>query len=100
MVLISIADQAGPLVNMHRTEWRKDRKKAKSHSQAQNKSRCKTEVFYGPFLPIWWCINLSFWYLNAVSSAAMGVLFVWIPCDIPYVKTTRWHSWHQEGCCK
>jgi hypothetical protein len=26
-----------------------------------------------------------------VSSAATGVLFVWIPCGIPHVKTTRWH---------
>jgi hypothetical protein len=50
------------------------------------------EVFYGLFLPIWYNINLSFWYLDAVCSAAMGVLFVWIPYGIPYVKTTR--------CCK
>jgi hypothetical protein len=74
--------------------------KKKSHTQAQNKSRCKTEVFYGPFLPIRYCINLLFCYLDAVCSAATGVLFVWISCDIPYVKTTRWHTWHQEGCCK
>jgi hypothetical protein len=74
---------------MHRTERRKERKKAKSHTQAQNKSHCKTEVFYGPFLPMWYCINLSFWYLDVVCSAATGVLFVWIPYDIPYVKTTR-----------
>jgi hypothetical protein len=89
--LIGIVDHAGPLV-MHSTEWRKERKKAKSHTLAQNKSRCKTEVFYGPLLPIWYYINLSFWYLDAVCSAAMGVLFVWIPSGIPYVKTTR--------CCK
>jgi hypothetical protein len=50
--LICIADHAGPLV-MHRTERRTERKKAKSHTQAQNKSRYKTEVFYGPFLTIW-----------------------------------------------
>jgi hypothetical protein len=42
--LIGIADHTGPLV-MHRTEWRKERKKSKSHTQAQNKSRYKTEVF-------------------------------------------------------
>jgi hypothetical protein len=42
--LIGIADHAGPLV-IHSTKWRKERKKAKSHTQAQNKSRCKTEVF-------------------------------------------------------
>jgi hypothetical protein len=48
------------------------KKKAKSHTQAQNKSRCKTEIFYGPFLPIWYCIRLSFCYLDAVCSAAMG----------------------------
>jgi hypothetical protein len=35
-----------------------------------------------------------------MCSAAMGVLFVWIPCGIPNVNTTRWHTWHQEGCCK
>jgi hypothetical protein len=98
--LVGIADHAGSLVVMHGTEWWKESKKAKSHTQAQNKSQCKTEVFYGPFLPIWYCINLSFWYLYAVCSAAMAVLFMWIPCGIPYVKTTRWHTWHQEGCCK
>jgi hypothetical protein len=65
--LIGITDHAGPSVNMHRTEWRKERKKAKSHTQAQKKSRC------------------VLWYLDAVCSAAMGVLFVWIPCGIPYV---------------
>jgi hypothetical protein len=43
-VLIGIVGHAGPLV-MHRTEWRKERKKGKIHTQAQNKSRCKTEVF-------------------------------------------------------
>jgi hypothetical protein len=26
----------------------KGKKKAKNHTQAQNKSRCVTEVFYGP----------------------------------------------------
>jgi hypothetical protein len=87
--LIGIADHAGPLVNMHRTELRNERKKGKSHTQAQNKSRYKTEVFYSPFLPICYYINFSFWYLDAVCSATIGVLFVWIPCDIPYVKTTR-----------
>jgi hypothetical protein len=90
--LIGIADHAGPLV-MHITEWRKERKKAKSHTQVQNKSRCKTDVFYGPFLRFWYCINLSFWYLDAVCSAAMGVLFVSIPCGIPYVKTTRCYKY-------
>jgi hypothetical protein len=30
---------------MHNTEWWKERKKAKSHTQAQNKYRSKTEVF-------------------------------------------------------
>jgi hypothetical protein len=68
----------------------KGKKKGKScNTQEQNKSRCKSKVFYGPFLPIWYCINMSFWYLDAVCSTAMAVLFVWIPCDIPYVKTTR-----------
>jgi hypothetical protein len=60
----------------------------------------RSRFFYGPFLPIWYCINLSFCYLNAVCSAATVVLFVWIPCGIPYVKTTRWHTGHQEGYCK
>jgi hypothetical protein len=113
--LIGIADHARPLVQYFFTKnqslsvsnwycWScrafgdalykvtKGNKKAKSQTQAQNKSCCKAEVFYGPFLPIWYCINLSFWYLDTVCSAAMGVLFVWIPCGIPYVKTTR--------CCK
>jgi hypothetical protein len=70
--LIGIVDHVGPLLIMHRTEWGKERKKAKRHNtQAQTKSWCKTEVFYGPFLPIWYCINLSFWYPDAVCSAAM-----------------------------
>jgi hypothetical protein len=114
--LIGIADHARPLVqyflfaknqSLSVSNWycwscrafgdaqyrvTKGKKKAKGHTQAQNKSRCKTEVFYGPFLPIWYCINLSFWYLDAVCSAATRVLFVWLPCGIPYVKTTR--------CCK
>jgi hypothetical protein len=38
----------------------KGKKKAKSHTQAQNKSRCKTEVFYGPFLPIWHSLTCQF----------------------------------------
>jgi hypothetical protein len=42
--LIGIADHAEPLV-MHKTEWRKEWKKAKNHTQAQNKSYCKSEVF-------------------------------------------------------
>jgi hypothetical protein len=42
--LIGIVDHAGPLL-MHRTERQKERKKPKSHTQAQNKSCCKTEVF-------------------------------------------------------
>jgi hypothetical protein len=97
--LIGIADHAGPLV-MHRTEWRKERKKAKSHTQAQKNLAVRPRFFYGPLLPIWYCINLSICYLDAMCSAATGVLFVWIPCGIPYVKTTRWHTWHQEACCK
>jgi hypothetical protein len=114
--LIGIVDHAGPLVqyflfiknqSLSVSNWygwscrafgdaqyrvTKGKKKVKSHTQAQNKSRCKIEVFYGPFLPIWYYINLSFWYLDAVCSAATRVLFVWIPCGIPYFKTTR--------CCK
>jgi hypothetical protein len=30
--LFGIADHVGPLVHMHRTKWRKERKKAKSHN--------------------------------------------------------------------
>jgi hypothetical protein len=54
-----------------------------------------TKVFYGPFLPIWHCINLSFWYLDAVCAEAIRVLFMWIPWafnmlrlldDIPDIK--------------
>jgi hypothetical protein len=32
----------------------------------------RPRFFYGTFLPIWYCINLSLWYLDAVCSAAMG----------------------------
>jgi hypothetical protein len=94
--LIGISDHAGPLVqyflftknqSLSVSNWycwscrafgdaqdrvMKGKKKAKSHTQAQNKSRCKTKVFYGPFLPIWYCINLSFCYLDAVCSATTG----------------------------
>jgi hypothetical protein len=77
---------------------RKGKKKAKSHNtQAQTKSRCKTGVFYGPFLTIWYCINLSFWYLDVVCSAAMTVLFVWISCGIPYVLTPFFGKTGQKG---
>jgi hypothetical protein len=61
-------------------------KKAKSHT---HDLAVRPRFFYGPFLLIWYCINMSFWYLDVVCSAAMGVLFVWIPRGIPYVKTTR-----------
>jgi hypothetical protein len=33
----------------------------------------RPRYFYGTFLPIWYCINLSFWYLDALCSAATGV---------------------------
>jgi hypothetical protein len=91
MFLIGIADHAGPLV-MHSTEWRKEWKKPKATLKHKTNLAVRPRFFYGPFLPIWYCINLSFWYLDAVCSAATGVLFVWIPYGIPYVKTTR--------CCK
>jgi hypothetical protein len=97
--LIGIADHAGPLV-MHRTEWRNVRKKPKATLKHKTNLVVRLRFFYGPFLPIWYCINLSFWYLDAVCSAATRVLLVWIPCGIPYVKTTRWHTWHREGWCK
>jgi hypothetical protein len=98
--LIGIADHAEPLVNMHRTEWQKERKKPKAILKHKTNLTVRPRFFYGPFLPIWYCINLSFWYLDVVCLAAMAILFVWIPCGISYVKTTRWHTWHQEGYCK
>jgi hypothetical protein len=75
-------------------------KKPKATLKHKTNLAVRPRFFYGPFLPIWYCIDLSFWYLDAVCSAATGILFVWIPCGIPYVKTTRCHTWHQEGCCK
>jgi hypothetical protein len=71
-----------------------ERKEKKPKATLKHKTNLavRPRFFYGPFLPIWYCINLSFWYLDAVCSAATGVLLVWIPCGIPYVKTTR--------CCK
>jgi hypothetical protein len=102
--LIGIADHAGPLVqyflftknqSLSVSNWYCWLCRAFGDAQDRvTKGKKK-----GPLLPIWYCINLSFWYLNAVCSAATGDLFVWIPCGIPYVKTTRWHTWHQEGCC-
>jgi hypothetical protein len=70
--LIGIADHAWAIGDHAPDGVTKGKKKVKSHTKAQNKSHCKTEIFYGPFLPIWYCINLSFWYLDAVCSAAMG----------------------------
>jgi hypothetical protein len=78
----------------------KGKKKAKSHTQAQNKYHCKTEVFYAPFLHIWYCINLSFWYLDAVCSAATGVLFVWIPCGIHVDAKSTPHAKHTASRTK
>jgi hypothetical protein len=76
------------------------KKKPKATLKHKTNLVARPRFFYGPFLPIWYCINLPFWYLDAVCSAAMSVLFVWSPCGIPYVKTTRLHTWDQEGCCK
>jgi hypothetical protein len=98
--LTVIADHARPLVHVHRIEWRKQRKKAATTLKHKPNLDLRPRFSYGLFLPIWYCINLSFWYLNAVCSAAMAVLFVWIPCGTQYVNTTRWHTWHQEGWCK
>jgi prepilin signal peptidase PulO-like enzyme (type II secretory pathway) len=123
--LISIANHAGPLVqyflftknqSLSVSNWycwscrafgyAQDRvtkgKKKKPKATLKHKTNLvvRPRFFYDPVLPLWYCINLSFCYLDAVCSAATGVLFVWIPCVIPYVKTTRWHTWHQEGCYK
>jgi hypothetical protein len=68
----------------------KGKEKKKPKATLKHKTNLAVRrFFYGPFLPIWYYINLSFWYLDAVSSAATGVLFVWILCGIPYVNTTR-----------
>jgi hypothetical protein len=64
-------------------------KKAKATLKHKTNLVVRPRFFYDPFLLIWNCINLSFYYLDVVCSAATGVLFVWIPCDIPYAKTTR-----------
>jgi hypothetical protein len=84
--LIGTADHAGPIVTMHR---RKERKMPKAILKHKTNLVVRPRFFYGPLLPIWYCINLSFWNLDAMCSAAMGVPFVWLPCGIPYVKTTR-----------
>jgi hypothetical protein len=70
--LIDIVDHSGPLVNMHRTERRKERKKSKATLKHKTNLAARPRFFYGPFLPIWYCINFSFWYLYAVCSATMG----------------------------
>jgi hypothetical protein len=67
--LIGIADHARPLV-MHRTKWRKGRKKPKATLKLNTDLAVRPRIFYGPFLPIWYCIDFSFCYLDAVCSAA------------------------------
>jgi hypothetical protein len=36
----------------------------------------RPRVFYGPFIPIWYFINLTFWYPDPVRLTAIGVLSV------------------------
>jgi hypothetical protein len=69
--LIGIADHAGPLV-MHRTSDEMKEKKSKATLKHKTNLAIRPKFFYGPFLPIWYCINLSFWYIDAVCSAARG----------------------------
>lgn len=66
------------------------KKKPKTNPELKHKIdiAVRPRFFYGPFIPSWYCINLSFWYLDAVRSAATRVRFVWIPCGIQYVKPT------------
>jgi hypothetical protein len=71
-------------------EWKE--KKPKVILKHKTNLVMRPRFFYGPFLPVWYYINLSFYYLDAVCLGAMGALFVWIPCGIPYVKTTRRHT--------
>jgi hypothetical protein len=99
--LIGIADHAGPLVT-HSTEWRKERKKPKATLKYKTNLAVRPRFFYGPFLPILYCINMSFCYIDAVCSAATGVLFMWIPCGIhmflgmgPCVVTGKHRHKHQ-----
>jgi hypothetical protein len=86
--LIGIADHARSLVKCTGRSDRRKEKKPKATLKHKTNLTVRPRFFYGPFILIWYCINLSFWYLDAVCSAAMGVLFVWILCFIPYVKTT------------
>jgi hypothetical protein len=59
--LIGIADHAGPLIYAKgRGDERKEEKAKNHNTQAQTKYRCKIEVFYGPFLPIWYYVNFHF----------------------------------------
>jgi hypothetical protein len=36
----------------------------------------RPRFFYGPFIPIWYCINLLFWYLDAQSAQQPSVSFL------------------------
>jgi hypothetical protein len=74
-------------------------KKKKLNTTLKHKANInvRPKFFYGPFIHIWYCMNLSFCYLDAVHSVAIGVLFV---CGIQYGKTTWWHTKYQEGYCK
>jgi hypothetical protein len=60
--LIGIADHAGPLLIMRRTGKERKEKKPKATTLKHKPNLDVTpRFFYGPFLPIWYRINLSFW---------------------------------------
>jgi hypothetical protein len=100
--LIGIAAQAGPLVqyflftknrSLSVSNWycwscrafgdaqyrvmKGKIKKPKATLKHKTNLAVRPRFFYGPFLPIWYCINLSFWYLNAVCSATTGSSLCW-----------------------
>jgi hypothetical protein len=71
------------MVDLYASESkRKERKNPKAILKHETNLDVGPMFFYGPFLPIWYYNNLKFWYVDAVCSAAMAVLFVWIPCGI------------------
>jgi hypothetical protein len=68
--LIGIADYARPLV-MHSTEWWKEWKKAKSHTQAQNKSHRKTKDHVW-FEDQWMVASLCDEWLRTLCGLILG----------------------------
>jgi hypothetical protein len=62
--LIGIADHVVPFGDAQDRVMKE--KKPKSTLKHKTNLAVRPKFFYGPFLPIWYCINLTFWHFDAV----------------------------------